>query len=257
MPFYQTDTLRIHYRIDGPEHAPVLVLLNSIATDLSVWGEVTDELRQSMRILRYDARGQGETTAPDGPYSIAMLAQDLVSLLDGLDLSKVHLCGLSLGAMVAMQMATAYPQRVDRLVLCNTAAQVGPPESWDMRAAAVREHGMQAVRPAVLERWLSADFRERQPQAAQRVVEMALASAPAGYIGSCAAIRDMDQRISIGAIAAPVLVVGSASDAATPPADGRYIAGAIGGARYVELPGGHLSNVEEPARLAAEIRNFL
>jgi 3-oxoadipate enol-lactonase len=249
--------LQMHYQLEGLETGPVLVLVNSIATDLSVWDGVVAALQNSFRILRFDARGQGQTTVTDGPYSIEMLGRDLVGLLDALGFDKVSMCGLSLGAMVGMWLATHRPERVERLVLCNTAAWVGPPASWDARADAVRQSGMQAVRPAVLERWLSPDFCRLDTAGTQRVVDMALASPATGYIGACAAIRDMDQRESIRAIAVPTMVVAGSADAATPVADARYIANTIPGAICTELPGGHLSNVEQPARLANAIRGFL
>ena len=249
--------LQIHYQLEGLDTGPVLVLVNSIATDLFVWDGVVAALQGSFRILRYDARGQGRTTVTDGPYSIELLANDLIGLLDALALEKVSVCGLSLGAMVGMWLATHRPERIERLVLCNTAAQVGPPESWDARAAAVRERGMQAVRPAVLERWLSPAFCNNDAQGTQRVLDMALGSPALGYIGSCAAIRDMDQRESIRAVSVPTMVVAGRADAATPVADARYIANTIPGAICTELPGGHLSNVEQPARLANAIRGFL
>jgi 3-oxoadipate enol-lactonase len=257
MPFYQTPSLRINYLMEGPEGAPVVVLLNSIATDLSVWDAVASQLRDSFRVLRYDPRGHGATTSVEGPQSIAMLAHDLLALLDGLGLAQVSLCGLSLGAMVAMHIATVHPQRVHKLVLCNTAPQVGPPDGWDARAAAVREQGMAAVRPAVLTRWLSPGFCADDADGAARIVGMALRSDAAGYIGACAAIRDMDQRATIGAISAPTLVVVSTADIATAPAEGRQMAAAIAGASCVELPGGHLSNVEQAQQLATQIASFL
>ncbi|RJF96571.1 3-oxoadipate enol-lactonase [Noviherbaspirillum cavernae] len=249
--------IHLHYQLDGPESAPVLVFVNSIATDLSIWDQVTSVLQSSFRILRYDARGQGQSSAPDGPYSIELLASDLIGLLDALGLVRVNLCGLSLGAMVGMWIATHHPERIERLVLCNTAARVGPPESWDARAAAVLERGMQAIRPAVLERWLSPHFVSANPQGAERVLAMALGSPVAGYIGSCAAIRDMDQRESISTIRIPTLVVASSADAATPVADARHIANSIQAAVYTELSGGHLSNVEQATGLATAMMGFL
>lgn len=257
MPTISVNDLDIRYELKGQESGQVLVLVNSIATDLSVWDDVVSVLQSSFLILRYDLRGQGGSTVTDGPYSIDMLGQDLIGLLDALDLDKVSLCGLSLGAMTGMWLATHHPERIARLVLCNTAARVGPPESWDARAAAVSERGMQAIRPAVLERWLSADFVGNGGTRADRVIDMALNAPAAGYIGACAAIRDMDQRESIRSITVPTLVVAGTEDAATPVADARYIAHTIPGAIFTELPGGHLSNVEQPARLGTAIRGFL
>lgn len=257
MSIISVNDLHMRYELDGQENGLVLVLVNSIATDLSVWDEVVSALQNTFRIVRYDMRGQGGTTATDGPYSIEMLGNDLVGLLDALGLDKVSICGLSLGAMTGMWFATHYPERIERLVLCNTAARVGPPESWDARAAAVSERGMQAIRPAVLERWLSADFVRAGGARIDRLLDMALHSPAAGYIGACAAIRDMDQRESIKGITVPTLVVAGGEDAATPVADARYIADVIPGAIFTELPGGHLSNVEQPARLGTAIRGFL
>ncbi|RJF95120.1 3-oxoadipate enol-lactonase [Noviherbaspirillum saxi] len=257
MPTIRVNDIDLHYRLDGPQAAPVLVFINSIATDLTVWDAVVPALQNSFGVLRYDARGQGKSTVTDGPYSIDMLGNDLLSLLDSLSLRRVHLCGLSLGAMVGMRLATKHPERIDKLVLCNTAAQIGPPESWDARAEAVRGKGMSAIRTAVLERWLSPEFVAQNKEGTERVLNMAHSSPVNGYIGSCAAIRDMDQRESIKSITAPTIVVAGTADAATPPADARYIANAIPRAIYTELPGGHLSNVEQPTRLGNAVRSFL
>ncbi len=261
MRLFESNGYQLQYWIDEAagdvEARPWLVLINSIATDLRIWDPVVASLRGHYRILRYDARGQGGSTVEDTEFSIASLADDLIALLDGLGIRTAHLCGLSLGGMVAMHLATIRPERVKRLILCNTAAYVGPPESWNARAAAVREAGMEAVRPAVLDRWLSAGYVHANPIDTSRVLEMALQSQPAGYIAACAAIRDMDQRESIRAIQAPTLVIGGALDLATTPADTRHLADVIPGSRYVELPCGHLSHIEMPERLAAEFSRFL
>jgi 3-oxoadipate enol-lactonase len=257
MPFAIVNKQKLNYRLDGPLDKPVIVLLNSIATDLSVWDAVADDLSTSFRVLRFDARGQGQSSIPEGAYSLALLGQDLIGLLDELKLESVNLCGLSLGAMVTMWIALHYPDRLEKLILCNTAAYVGPPESWDMRATAVREKGMVAIRPAILERWLSASFVANNAIATERILRMSLGSPPDGYIGSCAAIRDMDLRNEIRSINAPTLVISGAEDTATTPADAQYIAENIPSALHKKLPGGHLSNVEQPSQIVTEIRTFL
>ena len=257
MSIISVKDLQVHYQLEGLDSGPVLVLVNSIATDLSVWDDVVTGLQNTFRILRYDVRGQGQTTVTEGPYSIETLAKDLIGLIDALGVEKVSICGLSLGAMVGMWLATNCSERIERLILCNTAAHVGPPESWDARAGAVIDRGMEAIRPAVLERWLSSEFVSAGGARMNKVLGMALGSPVAGYIGACAAIRDMDQRESIRAIPVPTLVVAGSSDAATPVADARFIADTIPGAIFTELPGGHLSNVEQPVRLSTAIRGFL
>ncbi|MES2262737.1 MAG: 3-oxoadipate enol-lactonase [Pseudomonadota bacterium] len=256
MPLIRANETDIEYQIDGPVGAPVLVLINSIATDMHVWTHVMPTLVTRFRVLRYDARGQGRSAAPGGEYTLGLMAGDLLALLDALDIERAQLCGVSLGAMVAMRVALDAPRRVERLILCNTAAYVGPPEAWNARAAAVQEQGMVPVREALLARWLSATFRDANPVQTTQLADAVQSSPAAGYIGACAAIRDMDLRHDIAAIAIPTLVVTSSDDLATPPAEGQYIASRISGARVIELAGGHLSNIEQPKRLADEIMRF-
>lgn len=258
MQFVQTNGINIHYRMDGPESVPVIVLSNSIGTDLTIWDQATESLKSRFGVLRYDSRGHGKSDVPCGPYTIPMLAGDVLGMLDQLGIGRVHFCGLSLGGMVGMWLATNCPERIAGLVLCNTAACVPPPEGWDARANVVRENGMQGIRSAVLERWLSEDFRARDPAGVARLLDMVQASPVQGYIGSCAAIRDMDQRHTIQAINAPTLVIAGARDIATTPEALRFIAANVAGeAAFVELDCGHMSNVEQPQALSTEILRFL
>lgn len=257
MPFISTNDIRIHYRWDGPEDAPVLVLSNSIATDLTLWDDVVASLAQSFRVLRYDARGQGMTDVTEGPYTLDLLGSDLVGLLDGLQLAKVHLCGLSLGAMTAAWLAAHHCGRVDKLVLCNTAAWLGPPEAWDARIAAARERGMEVMRPAVLDRWLSPAFRTANEAKVERLLGMVTGASLEGYLGACAVLQHVDLRETVRAIEVPTMVVCSVEDVATPPSEARFIVDRIPDAVYTELPGGHQSNVEQPEKLAAVIKTYL
>jgi 3-oxoadipate enol-lactonase len=127
VPFLDVQDTRIHFQVEGPEEGDTVVLVNSIATNLSIWDKVAAIVAKSVRVLRYDARGQGASGVPEGPYSIEGFATDLIAMLDSLNLEKVHICGLSLGAMVGMWIATHHPERVGKLILCNTAAYVAPP----------------------------------------------------------------------------------------------------------------------------------
>ncbi|TFL14792.1 3-oxoadipate enol-lactonase [Pusillimonas caeni] len=258
MHYVQSNGIQIHYRIEGPRDAAALILANSIATELSVWDEVVEELAPHVRVIRYDARGQGGTDAPDEPYAIAQLARDVLGLMDHLELHKVNFCGLSLGGMVGMWLASHYPDRIERLALCNTAAAVPPPESWDQRAELARRQGMEAILPAVRSRWLSEGCLSEQPIKAGRLMDMVRASPVNGYIGGCAAIRDMDQSRSIAAILAPVLLVAGQYDQATPLDQLLFIRRQLtADAAYVELPCGHMSNVEKPRELARELLAFI
>lgn len=197
MPFAEIDGGRIHYRIDGDAGAPVLMLSNSLGTDLSMWQRQAAQLSSSFRVLRYDSRGHGRSFVTVGPYNVERLARDVLELLDQLALSRVHFCGLSLGGMVGMWLGANAPERVDRLVLANTAAHLPPAEAWDARIRAVEQGGMAGVADTVIGRWFTPAFLGRKSDDVDRARQTLLATSPVGYTACCAAIRDMDQRAQL------------------------------------------------------------
>ena len=257
MPFADVAGARLHYRFDGAADAPVVMLSNSLGTDLSMWDPQMSALNARYRVLRYDTRGHGQSAVTQGPYTIESLAEDVLGLLDALAIGRVHFCGLSMGGMVGQWLGAHAPQRVDKLILCNTAARIGPPDVWNTRIDNVQKGGMAAIVDAVLARWYTPDFAATDPGAIERTRQMLLRAPPAGYVACCAAIRDMDQRESVSRITVPTLVIAGAHDVATPPADGRFLAERIQGARYVELPAAHLSNIEAAPAFTAALTEFL
>ncbi|WP_284155365.1 3-oxoadipate enol-lactonase [Sulfuricystis multivorans] len=225
----------IHYRIEGS--GPVVTLVHSLATDLSLWDDLAAELGKRFTVLRYDARGHGQTSAPEGPYTWPMLVADLVGLLDALKIERTHFVGLSMGGMLGQQFALTHPERLDRLVLVSTISRV-PPEAkplWDERIAVARTQGMQAHVAGTLERWFTAPYRAAHPEVMARIGAMVAATPVAGYAGWGAAISSLDLTDRLGAIRAPTLVVCGADDPGTPPAANRAIAEAIPGARFEML----------------------
>ena len=234
-----------------------MVLSNSLGTNLGMWDGQMPALVERFRVLRYDSRGHGQSAAPPGPYRIEELGRDLIALLDALDIPRVRFCGLSKGGMVGMWLASNAPERVERLVLCNTSAHLPGRELWNARIEDVRATGMAAVAPQVLERWFTAGFRARASEAVEKVRQMLLTTPAEGYAACCAAIRDMDQRETIASIRAPTLVVVGSRDPATPPEHGRAIADRIRGARVIELPAAHLSNVEAAEAFNEAVLGFL
>lgn len=257
MPFLDAGDLRVRYEWSGPERAPVLVLSHSIGTDLSIWDPQLPALRERFRVLRYDSRGHGGTAVTEGPYSIAQLGGDALRMLDSLGVDRVHFCGLSLGGLIGMRLGATAPERIGRLVLCNTAARIGTAEAWNARIETVMSRGMAAIAPGVTERWFSAEFRGRAPEAVARARALLEVTPPPGYAGCAGAIRDADERALLGAIRAETLVVAGTKDPATPPADCRFLADSIPGARYVELETAHLSNLEAPEAFTDAVLSFL
>ena len=257
MPFVEAGDLRVHYELGGPAQGPVVVLSHSVGADLGMWEPQRAALEARFRVLRYDTRGHGRTSATPGPYTLAQLGGDVPGLLDALGLDRVHFCGLSLGGIVGMWLAAHAPSRVGRLALCNTAPVIGTAAGWNARIDAVRAQGMKAVAPAIVERWFTAGFRARSPETAAWALRLLEGTSPEGYVAACAALRDADERADLSAITAPTLVVAGREDVATTPADGRRLADGIAGAEYVELEAAHLSNMEAPARFTSELVRFL
>ncbi len=251
------DGVRLAWRMDGPAGAPVLVLSNSLGTTHAMWAPQMAAFAQRRRVLRYDTRGHGASDAPAGAYGIDRLAQDVVELMDAAGVPRADVCGLSLGGMTAQRLGVVAPGRIDRLVLANTSAFMGPPAAWRARIEAVSASGMAAVADGVVARWFTPVFRERDPAAVSRVRDMLLAADPAGYAGCCAAIRDMDQRATAALIRAPTLVIAGAHDPATPPEHGRLLAAAVPGAVHRELQAAHLSNVEAPGPFGQAVLEHL
>ncbi len=257
MPFAKLGDVHIHYDLAGPAGSPALVFSNSLGATLSMWDPQAPMLQKQFRVLRYDTRGHGQSTVTPGPYVIEQLARDLLALLDELHLDRVHFCGLSMGGQTGMWLALNAPARLHKLVLCNTAAKIGSAETWNPRMEAVRKGGMKSISAAVMERWFSPAFRAKSPEVVATSQRMLEGANPDGYLANCAAVRDFDARETVSAIRVPTLVISGTHDAATTPAEGRFLADHIPGAHFVELDAAHLSNIEVPDRFNSRISNFL
>lgn len=248
---------RLHQCVDGPAEAPVVVLVNSLGATLAMWDGQIAALTRSFRVLRFDTRGHGASSVSAQPVDVPLLARDVLSLLDGIGAQSAHLLGLSLGGMVGLWLGAHAPERLNKLVLSNTAAQIGPRSVWDARIGAVEKGGMGAIVEAVIQRWFTALFREREPERVERVRQTLLATNCAGYIAGCAAVRDADLHDSVADVHVPTLVITGEFDSATPPSAGRWLAERIAGARYIELKAAHLSNIEAESAFNESVIGFL
>src|SRR5262249_54142872 len=142
MPFADLSDVRIHYSLDGPDSAPVLILSNSLGADFSMWDPQLPAFTSRFRLLRYDTRGHGHSSITPGPYSIELLANDVLGLLDRLEIDRAHFCGLSMGGQTGIWLGIEAPERLHKLVLSNTGAKIGTLDTWNTRIAAVLAHGM-------------------------------------------------------------------------------------------------------------------
>lgn len=257
MPFATNDGTRIYWKMDGGADRPVLVLLNSIGTDMGLWDRCLAQLTPAFRTLRIDTRGHGASDVPSGDYRLETLARDVIVVLDAARVERAAVAGVSLGGMIAMQLALIAPERVSALVPICTSVTMDS-ASWDARVAAVREGGTAAIAEMAMGRFLSPGFMRTHPEVCETVRAGLVAQDRDGYAGAAAAIRDMDLAGAIGAITVPTLVIGGERDVSTPFAEhGSKIRDAIPGAREAHVDAGHLPPLEVPGRLVAILRDFL
>jgi 3-oxoadipate enol-lactonase len=257
VPIVEIKDLHMHYKLDGPVDAPTLVFSNSLGTNLSLWDPQLPVFAKTFRVLRYDSRGHGRTSATPGEYTVEMLCRDVLQLLDTLNLDRVNFCGLSIGGMTGMWLAVNAPQRLDRIALSNTAPKIGKLDSWNERIKLVREGGTRAVAQPVVEKWFTPQFRAKHPDQIAKTRDMIESTSTDGYVGSCAAVRDFDFWENVPAIRAQTLVIAGTHDQSVPPTDAQKLAKQIPGARYIELPAAHISNVEAATRFTDEVSKFL
>jgi 3-oxoadipate enol-lactonase len=247
----------IHYELIGPHDAPVLVLSHALGTNLALWDQQVEALRGSFRIVRFDTRGHGKSVAPRGPYTLSLLASDIVALFDELGLSRVHFCGVSMGGLIGQYLAVHHPERIARLVLSNTAAKIGNAEKWDRRIQLVAEAGMPAVFEEVLDGWFSAPFRNLHPPIITSLASALKATVPEGYIGCCQALRDADLSQNLDRVKAPTLVIAGTEDQATPMASAQFLQQKIHGAQLIALQCAHLACAEAAAEFTDHLNRFL
>jgi 3-oxoadipate enol-lactonase len=238
--------------------APALLLFNPLGTSLEIWDDLFPVLSERYEVVRFDARGHGEsTTGSATELTMEQLARDALAVLDACGIARAHLCGLSIGGMTAMQIATLWPDRVLKITLCSTSAYMPSRETWNARIESVRNEGVAPLIDGILQRWLTTPYRMAHPDQVERIRSMLLTVKPQGYAACAAAIREMDQRQSIKTITAKTLVIGGTQDPGTTPADHELIAASIPGAQLVMLEAAHLLHIERQAEFTDTLLQFL
>jgi 3-oxoadipate enol-lactonase len=214
-------------------------------------------LARSFTVLAYDIRGHGGTAATPGDYSLGLLAQDVIALLDALDIERAHYVGLSLGGMIGQQLGAWHGERLASLVLCATTSDA-PKASWGARVREAREAGVASVVEATVDRWATPGFKLRHPDVIDQMRAMVRGTSLDGYAGCAAAIRDMELAAVLGRIAVPALVVAGEADTSTPLPVLERIAAAIPGAQLVKIPdAAHMPTMERPELCNPALESFL
>ena len=257
MPDIKADGCTIHVEVEGPDQAPVLMLSNSLGTNLHMWDQQVAPFTRHFRLVRYDRRGHGKSDVPKGPYSMDRLGRDVLAILDALRIERINWCGLSMGGMVGQWLGAHAPDRIDKLILSNTSSFMPGHSIWDARIKIAREQGLAALVEPTLERWFTEPFRERAPEAIEPIRKMFVATKADGYIACVEAIRTMDHRPLLPKITAPTLVIAGRHDPGTTLEAGEFIAQYIPGAKLAVLEAAHIANVELPQIYSKTVLDFL
>jgi len=247
----------VFYLTDGDPHKPAIVFSNSLGTDHSMWDGQIDSLRRDFYVIRYDTRGHGLTTAPKGPYTIAQLANDVIGLLDYLGIEKTSFCGISMGGLIGQWLAVNMPERIESLVIANTAPKIGTEQAWGDRAALVRKEGLNNIAESAPSRWFTPEFYGASPAAVNELLVNLKNMNAEGYASCCEALAKEDLRGSISTIIAPTLIIGGDKDPVTTLDDAQYIQSQIKGSQVLAIPASHISNIEAEIEFNQAIKQFL
>ncbi len=250
----------MNYEVSGNASAPPVLLHHPLATNLSIWDELTAALLPTYRVIRLDARGHGASDAPKGPYEMRSLASDVVALLDHLGIEKTRYLGLSMGGFVGQILGIEHAARFHSLMLVSTSSNMtGAKEIWDTRIKTVSADGMsKAVIDGSMQRWLAPEALKTKPQLVARLGKMVADTPPAGFIGWCQAIVAFNVTSQLKGIKLPVRIVAGGIDPATTPEMMQVMHREIPGSEYAEVPGtAHMLHVEEPAKFHAEVLPFM
>jgi len=248
-----------HCRIDG-DNGPWVMLGHGLATDLTMWDELTGALKDRYRVLRYDARGHGGSAATDGDYSLDMLVADAAGILDALDIAQTHFVGLSMGGMVAQGLLLDHPMRIRSAVIADSRHTTTPEftKAWLDRIEAVRKVGIEAIVGPTVTRWSSAGLARRNPAVVARMERMIRNTSAAGYCGCAAALARLNYGHRLGEITRPTLLVCGSEDHGAPPENTRQMHAMIRGSRFRMIKqAGHIANIERPDIFNQAVAAFL
>jgi pimeloyl-ACP methyl ester carboxylesterase len=265
--YARNGTVRIAYELRGrlAWWRPWLVLIQGVGFDRSGWRPVLRKLRRRFRLVLADNRGSGLSDPPGGWLTVADMAGDIVAVLDDSGIGPAHVLGVSLGGMVAQDLAFYHPERVDGLVLVSTTP--GWPFGYPMPAASARllaATGRMTPEDALSRHTvnaLSTVTVQRRPELVGRLVDLQRSRRPAdshGWSAQVVAGAYYAGRMRPASIRARTLVLHGDADTVVDPRNGKVLASRIPGARLVTFPGlGHLLFWEDPGGFARAVTSFL
>lgn len=257
MPTFTSQDAEINYQTFGDAAKPALVFSNSLGTNFRMWQPQIDHFQQDFFVICYDTRGHGASSAPQGPYTLDQLGQDVVNLLDHLNIEKAAFCGISMGGLTGQWLVINKPERFSHVVVCNTAAKIGQEQAWQDRAALVREQGLTPIASTAAGRWFTEPFIQSNAATVTTLSNDLGAGSPEGYASCCEALAKADVREQLKDIQVPVFIVAGQQDPVTTVADGEFMQQRIANAELFEINASHISNIEQPEAFNQAVQAFI
>ncbi len=257
MPTFTSNDAQINYQTFGDASNPAIIFSNSLGTKYTMWQPQIDALQNDFFVICYDTRGHGASSAPQGPYQIEQLGQDVVNLLDHLQVEKANFCGISMGGLTGQWLAIYKPERFNHIIVCNTAAKIGQEQAWNERAALVRQQGLQTIAATAASRWFTESFIQSQAATVQSLSNDLAAGSAEGYASCCEALAKADLREELKNITVPILVIAGQQDPITTITDGQYMIDRIPNSELFEINASHISNIECPNEFTQAVKNFI
>jgi len=259
MAFVHVNGIDLHYTIDGSQ-GPWITLSHSLACNMSAWDEQVELLKNDFRVLRFDTRGHGRSSAPAGPYTLEQLAQDVDGLFMHLGITQTHWLGISMGGMIGQTYALAHPSVFQSLILADSTSRrpANAASMWGERIRLAQNEGMQALLESTLARWFTEGYRKSHPEVMARIGKGILETPVNGFCGCCDAISKIDLLDRLHEIKCPTLIMVGEHDHGTPPEMSRQMHEQIAGSEWVVIPNAaHIASIEQASFFNAQILKFL
>jgi 3-oxoadipate enol-lactonase len=250
--------IEVFYTIEG--EGPWLTMSHSLACNTTAWDDQAALLSKNFKVLRYDTRGHGQTSATPGPYTLEQLADDAYGLLSALGITQTHWMGISMGGMIGQTMALKHPTLFTSLMLIDTTSR--RPDNaqamWGARITLAKEQGMGGLLESTLERWFTKPFRQSNPGAIKPIADGILSTSVDGFCGCCAAIAQINTLDRLKEIQCPAIVIVGEHDHGTPPAMAKQIHDNLPKSEFVLIESAaHIANIEQPEVFNQAIQKFL
>lgn len=257
MPIFTSNDAQINYQTFGDATKPALVFSNSLGTKFSMWQPQIEFFQKDYFVVCYDTRGHGGSTAPQGPYQLDQLGQDVIHLLNHLNIQKAAFCGISMGGLTGQWLAINHPERFNHVIVANTAAKIGQEQAWLERAALVRAQGLAPIASTAASRWFTEPFIQSNAAIIAELSNDLGAGSPEGYASCCEALAKADLREQIKSVSVPVLIVAGQQDPVTTVADAQAMQQSIVNSQLFEINASHISSVEQAEAFNQAVQTFL